>query len=177
MLVIIRTLLGFALLFGTVHPAAYATDLSTVVSLQGTMDGGALQKGKRIPFEIQFSIKQGWHVNSINPLQKYLIPTTLKIGDVKHLTVENLQFPPEIRRKFTFAEEELVVYEGTNAIKGVLVVQEDVSATEVPLVFRYQACDERTCLPPQSLPLTLKVSKVSHLPKAAPAPGKKKAAK
>jgi len=125
-------------------------------------------RGKSNSLELQFRVEAGFHINSHQPTEKYLIPTTLKLDPPTDLVVGRITYPPGKESSFAFApEEKLSVYTGDFAV----TVQVRVLASVLPGNYevrgklRYQACDNAQCYPPKTLPVQFQVKVVK-----APAP-------
>lgn len=100
-------------------------------------------------------ILEGFHVNSNKPREEYLIPTTLAAEAPAGLRVVEISFPKGQVKKFEFSETPLDVYEGIFIIRMKLQVASDapMGAIKIPMTLRYQACNDRACLPPVKLPV------------------------
>ena len=115
---------------------------------------GALRSGAdaaEVAFDVDLS--DGWHVNAHDPDRDYLIPTELAVEPPPGATVEAIDYPEPIIRSLRFAAgAPLRLYEGRFTI-GVRLH----GAVAGPLTgrLRYQACDDETCLPPRTLPVTI----------------------
>ena len=104
-------------------------------------------------------ITPGYHINDHHPSLDYLIPTQLILNPGKVFTVDNVTYPRGKTEKFVFSDTGLSVYEGEVVIGALLSVAREVAPGEYPLrgKLEYQACNDHACLPPASVPLTLKV--------------------
>ncbi|MEO8217280.1 MAG: cytochrome c biogenesis protein CcdA [Acidobacteriota bacterium] len=91
-------------------------------------------------------IQQGWHINSHQPLDEYLIPTELKI-DSTSVKVKSISYPAHIERSFSFsAGAKVAVYEGRIRIPFSAVASS--AGGSVKAVLHYQSCNDSVCLPP-----------------------------
>jgi suppressor for copper-sensitivity B len=95
-------------------------------------------------------VQDGWHLQAHVPTFDYLIPTALRIEAPPGWTAARVEYPAPVRYRFAFAEELLDVYEGRVRILVEQPVPADAAPGEVALAatLRYQACDDRQCLPP-----------------------------
>jgi thiol:disulfide interchange protein DsbD len=112
-------------------------------------------------------LEDGWHVNAHDPDRPYLIPTELTVEPPPGATVETVRYPDAVVRQLRFASGgPLRVYEGRFAIG----VQLHGPATG-PITgrLRYQACNDETCLPPRTLPVTLTLGTAAPVIRTAPA--------
>ena len=120
-------------------------------------------QGKSNSVALQFRVEAGFHINSNQPTEKYLIPTTLKLDPPTDLVVGKTTYPPGKESTFAFApDEKLSVYTGdfevavqVRALTSVLPGKYEIRGK-----LRYQACDNAQCYPPKTLPLKFEVKVV-----------------
>jgi len=103
-------------------------------------------------------LRDGFHVNSNKPNDEYLIPIRLT-WDAAPLQVEEVVYPKPDTVKSTFSEKPLSVYSGTFDLVSKLKVPANATAGPVLATgkLRYQACNDRMCLPPKTLEIPLTV--------------------
>ncbi|MFQ5350167.1 MAG: protein-disulfide reductase DsbD domain-containing protein, partial [Thermoanaerobaculia bacterium] len=147
--------------------AASAGPLSAVgrpapkASFELRADRTAYEPGSAARLAAVVEIDRGWHVNSHQPSYDYLIPTSLEIDLPSSWSIEAITYPPGEMQRFAFEEEPLSVYDGRVVILARLRIGEEELEGARPVIGRltFQACDDRSCLPPellsQSLELTL----------------------
>src|SRR5690348_14563179 len=128
-----------------------------------------LVRGQPGTVELDFRVKQGFHINSNHPNSAYLIPTALKLDAPTDIAIGKIDYPQGRNLSFAFApDEKLNVYSGDFAVK----VTVHPLHTAMPGKYnvrgqlRYQACDDRACYPPRNLPVRFEV----QIKKAAPRP-------
>ncbi|MDZ7267897.1 MAG: thioredoxin family protein [candidate division KSB1 bacterium] len=99
-------------------------------------------------------IAAGWHVNSHQPNEEFLIPTAVVLDEIAGVTVKAIVYPPGLTRTFAFSETPLSVYEQEFLIGLELAIAENFSGPEVALSGKltYQACNDYSCLAPESEP-------------------------
>lgn len=95
-------------------------------------------------------VQDGWHLQAHRPTFDYLIPTVLSVEVPAGWPEPQVEYPAPIRYRFAFAEDELDVYEGRVRILAELAVPADAPPGDLAIAatLRYQACDDRQCLPP-----------------------------
>jgi len=103
--------------------------------------------------EINIDLKEGWHINAPEPLQDYLIPTS--ISDEQQQPLQGTEFPEPVMRKLGFQSETLSLYEGRVTLRAGMPENADGSPL-VPINLTLQACSDEICLAPETL--TLRVS-------------------
>lgn len=133
------------------------------VVLSGAADRTAYLPGEPIRVAARLEIAAGWHLQAHVPTYDYLIPTTLSVETPPGWPANDaeIDYPAPSKYKFAFAEDELDVLEGSERVLARLTVPESASLGPVRLILhlRYQACDDRQCLPPveTSSPVDLQI--------------------
>ena len=126
-------------------------------------------------------VEPGWHLQAHVPTFDYLIPTVLRVEAPAGWPAAEVSYPEPKRYRFAFAEEELDVYEGRVRFFFAQPIPAGAAtgAATVRATLRYQACDDRQCLPPveRVAELALEVGDVGvpanaelFAPEATPAP-------
>lgn len=102
-------------------------------------------------------VDPGWHIQSHTPSFDYLIPTELRLELPAGWPAAEISYPEHTFWSFEFEDEPLAVYEGTLRILGALTIPATAAAETVNVEgrLRYQACDDRQCLPPAEAEATL----------------------
>ena len=110
-----------------------------------------LAAGKTIDVPVSIRIRRGYHINSDKPAESYLIPTSLT-WDVPGFKTVSVKYPEAEVVKYDFSEKPLSVYSGTIEITSTLTAPAELPAglTELTGKFRYQACNNKACLPPRT---------------------------
>jgi uncharacterized protein YcnI len=134
-------------------------DASSIVKPHIFVSLDPVPRGKEFKIAIVADIAKGFHMNSHKPTDDYLIATTLKPQLPAGFELLDTIYPKGKLEKFSFSPNHpLDVYSG-----GVtLVLRLSAKSTaalgpaEIPMVLRYQACNDSACLPPVKLPLNVK---------------------
>jgi uncharacterized protein YcnI len=116
-------------------------------------------RGREFEVGVVVDIASGFHMNSHKPSEDYLIATTLTPKLPAGYELIDTIYPKGRLEKFSFSPNQpLDVY--TESVTFLLRVSAKASAalgaTEIPMILRYQACNDSTCLPPVKLPLSAK---------------------
>ncbi len=107
--------------------------------------------------ELRFVIQNGLHINSHTPHSPFLIPTTLMLDQPSGVEIAKLEYPAGVDYHFEFSPKDaLSVYTGEFAVRVQIHARAGHYALHGQL--HYQACDNRTCSPPKTLPLTLNLA-------------------
>ncbi|MDQ1347644.1 MAG: DsbC protein, partial [Acidobacteriota bacterium] len=119
-------------------------------TLSGAADRSAYLPGEAVRLAARLEIEPGWHLQAHVPTYDYLIPTTLSVEAPPGWPVAEVDYPAPVKYKFAFADDELDVLEGRTRIVARFGVPATTAFGPVRLVLhlRYQACDDRQCLPP-----------------------------
>ena len=141
--------------FGPAGPRASVEPLSQT---DAAHPGGVL----RVAVQVDLGDTK-WHVNAHKLTDPFLIPTVLALAPPEGVSVEEIVYPEPKTLALAATSEELVVY-GREFTVGVAFGIGDALAPgdyEVAGTLRYQACDEKQCLPPKSIPVSIAVKVVS----------------
>ncbi|MGH9406477.1 MAG: protein-disulfide reductase DsbD domain-containing protein [Terriglobia bacterium] len=159
-----RRPLGFASVFAamlclTLTPRASAQRAPVVVKARLLLSTDAVHAGGIAHAAIVADIAPDYHINAHYPSLDYLIPTQLRLDPAKVFSAEKLSYPKGKPQKFAFSATPLSVYEGKIEIGADLAVRRGVAPGEYPLrgALTYQACNDRECFPPTSVPVALSV--------------------
>jgi DsbC/DsbD-like thiol-disulfide interchange protein len=117
-------------------------------------------RGREFQAAVVVQIAPGYHMNSHTPSEAYLIPTSLTAQAPAGFQVVDTLYPAGKQMKFSFSPDKpLDVYSGSVTLKMKLLAQNDapLGAATIPVVLRYQACSDSTCLPPVKVPVDVKL--------------------
>ena len=115
--------------------------------------------GTTVEVKLPLQLREGYHVNTNKPPDPYLIPLRLT-WESGPITAAEVVYPKPELHKVEFFAGPLPVFTG----KFELITHFKVPASVPPgLVniagkLRYQACNDRMCLPPKTIDITLPVS-------------------
>jgi len=109
---------------------------------------------------VHLRVAPGMHINSNQVTSELLRPTELKLQPPTELMVGKVDYPPGVDYTIPMLpDEKLNVYSG-NVTMRVLVRAFDSTPHgrfRVHGELRYQACSDRECLPPKSVPVAFDV--------------------
>jgi hypothetical protein len=144
----------------------------------------AVAAGRPAVIEFDFRVSQGLHINSNVPKSEFLIPTKLRFMPPTDIAVGKVEYPAGEELALSFSpKEKLSVYTGDFKVKA--QVSASRSATTGPYTvhgeLKYQACNDKACFPPKTLPIAFNIVVEKARPgtggvtqeKAPAAPGKK----
>jgi cytochrome c biogenesis protein CcdA len=138
----------------TAGAAAYAQLRAVQAELTPLVGSDGVHAGATVRAALHVRLPEGYHVNSNRPREPLLIPTVLSVQAPPGISVTELVYPDAIELRQQGASQPLAVYERDFAIGVQLAVEPGVAAgvITVPAAFRYQACDEKLCYAPITVP-------------------------
>ncbi len=148
-------LLGSLCLFGQANVLNVAPLRKVTVPATGTADAS-----------VSLQLRDGFHVNSNTPSDEYFIPLRLtwNPGPVEAVSVT---FPKPKMEKLAFSDKPVSIFSGDfevvtrfKAAPGASLGQNVVTGK-----LRFQACNDRMCLPPKTIDLSLPVEVTAHAAK------------
>ncbi len=142
-----------------------------MVRAQGYISLQPVPAGREFRIAVLAEIAPGYHINAAKPLQEFLIPTQLSANPPAGLRVLEAAYPRASLKQFAFSDEKMAVYDGTIVLGLRVATSPRIPRGEVvlPLELRYQACNDKLCLPPTTLPLQVNVPLASPGTAARPA--------
>jgi thiol:disulfide interchange protein DsbD len=127
------------------------------IGVTAALSAQKVQRGRTVQATVVMDIPSGFHVNSNRPLEKFLIPTQLKIDAPKGVRLGPVSYPRAVLRNFKFSKNRVSVYEGRATMRFNVTVLASFStgSTELKAHLRYQSCNDEVCFPPQSRDVSL----------------------
>ena len=115
--------------------------------------------GASVEVKLPLQLREGYHVNSNMPPDPYLIPLKLS-WDAGPFTAFEVIYPKPVQLKLGFWPTPVPVFTGKFELTTRFKVAASVppGLVNLPGKLRYQACNDRMCLPPKTIDLTLPVS-------------------
>jgi thiol:disulfide interchange protein DsbD len=136
----------FALIIKSSYPQS-----ENIVKLSIQKHAAEVQKGKQFSVEANASINSSWHINSNKPNDEFLIPSIVSAKG-KEIKLVKVKYPKALELKFSFSEIPVSVFEGESKIGLTFEVlgSAALGKQQVEVILEYQACNDVTCLPPNS---------------------------
>ena len=103
-------------------------------------------------FDVIIEIKEGWHINSHQPLQKRLIATTLDVIyriSAKKIADVTIQYPNGKIQRLGFNDEKMSLYLEQVAIR--IKYNNRLPLSSEVIKIQLQACNDKMCLLPETL--------------------------
>ncbi len=107
--------------------------------LQGAAGSAALH--------IDATLAAGWHVNSHQPSEDYLVATSIRLDPSPGVQFGEPKYPEGKMKKFAFAKKPLSVYEGSFSVEVPLTLAGG-PPPEMTGAVEFQACNDTQCLAP-----------------------------
>ena len=129
------------------------------IALEPLAEADAAHAGTTFRVALRAQLDPGFHVNSNEPLEDFLIPTLLTLEPPAGFELEGLAWPEPILLSQQGADGPLAVFEESFVIGAALALAADLEpgAYTVPGTLRYQACDETMCYLPATASLSFPV--------------------
>lgn len=123
---------------------------STAQTVSGGING-SVSKGTTARAYVVLDIPGGLHVNSYKPESEYAIPTRVSVSGAG-VSAFGVTYPPGKKRKFSFSETPISVYEGRAYFGFKVTVPKNFKGKtfRVKAAVRYQACTDEVCYAPKT---------------------------
>ncbi|MCZ6703462.1 MAG: protein-disulfide reductase DsbD family protein, partial [Ignavibacteria bacterium] len=128
-----------------------------IVSIKTYQSFDMVHAGGEFKIAMVTKVKDTWHINSNNPKDKFLIPTTVMVDDTINFNLLKIAYPEAHDIKLGFSDNPLSVWEGKVYFGGLVKAADNLSPGKYPLVVsvEYQACNNQSCLAPTIVADTL----------------------
>ncbi len=113
--------------------------------------------GGRYPILFKISVSTSWYIHGTMAGRDGLIPTVLSFSDLPGFKIDDIRFPPPEKKKFEYTNEPVEVFSQQFFVNAKLRVNPEINPGKYLIKgsLSYQACSSRSCLPPQSVPVSL----------------------
>jgi hypothetical protein len=144
---------------GQTQESSALQNAAAIVKPQAFVSLEPVPRGTAFEVAVVAEIRNGYHINANKPADEFLIPTTLTAQLPNGLRQVGTVYPPQQSLKFSFSQTPLLVYTGRAPIFLQMEAGMDapLGAMMIPVVLRYQACNDSTCLPPVKIPISVTV--------------------
>lgn len=143
--------------FGAAVGAAHSTIEAKHLGLSASAGAEVVHIGQRIVLALDVDIPSGVHVYA--PGVQGYIPIDLAIAESSAITTHPSVYPPSKALHLKAINETVPVYTGQVRVLREITITKNVEPGELIVegTFRYQACDDRECFIPETLPLKWKL--------------------
>lgn len=114
--------------------------------------------GESFNINLQAKIDEGWHINSHKPNDEFLIPSEVVV-EGKGIKSYSVKYPNAKNIKLAISESLVSVYEKTENFVITITTDKNLSVGKKSFVIKlnYQACNNESCLPPNTASTNLEV--------------------
>lgn len=114
-----------------------------------------LPRGGKCPVAIELMIDGDWHINANPASPDFLVPTEVKMTSSQKVRMTKVRYPKHELLTVEGQDEPSHVYGGKITIYVLLETDaaEKADKAEMDIEIRFQACNEKTCLPPDTIRL------------------------
>jgi thiol:disulfide interchange protein DsbD len=150
---IVKSILVTLILGGSIYAGpgdAVSNEREEIVRARLITPTDNLIKQESSSILVEINISEGWHINSSQPLEDFLIPTKISFQETDGVTFGRIQYQEPELRKFSFSDREMSVYEGKIYVLTAITISPDFGESEIKLSgsIYYQACNDESCLAP-----------------------------
>jgi thioredoxin:protein disulfide reductase len=142
--------------------AATAATAQANVNVNGFYASNKAQQGRSVQAAVVLDIPSGFHVNANRVLNKFSIPTSVKIETPSGVRASAVTFPRAKVQKLGFSNEPLALFEGRAVMRFNVTFPANfqTGVTELKAKVRYQACNNEICYPPTTREITMPIAVV-----------------
>jgi hypothetical protein len=122
----------------------------------------SIERGKADTAHVTVTVQPGFHVQANPASDEYLIPTTLTVTASRGITAGKLLYPKGKEHKLQGSEDKMSTYAGTFEIAVPLKAARTATfgPRKLRAALRFQACDDKACFAPTSIPVEIEVQVV-----------------
>ncbi|MCX6562527.1 MAG: protein-disulfide reductase DsbD family protein [Candidatus Aminicenantes bacterium] len=122
-----------------------------VVKAEALLSQERVHPGGILKVAVRVKIDKDWHVHADRVSDEFLVPTSLVFTETAGIQVLEIVYPKRILGKYDYSETAIEVFEGEFLIGALVQAAPDapLKRLTLPAALKYQACNNRGCLPPQ----------------------------
>lgn len=138
----------------------YSRAQTVKVDVLHSFDG--YRVGGSYPIALRLRISKPLYIHGPEKKTGLLFPTVLSFQERGGIQIKDIGFPAPEKKKFDYAPEPVEVFSGKLLVRMTLAVQENapLGTQEITGALSYQACSSNACLPPEKIPIVLKLRTV-----------------
>ncbi len=152
------TLLALA---ATTRAAQTAQDAARqIVHAEAYASLDPVPRGRAFEVAVVAEVKPTYHINAHKVLDSYLIPTVLEAKPAAGFHVLSTEYPAGELLSFPFSKNKLAVYTGRVELRMKVAAGPGapLGSRDFPLSLQYQACNNSMCLPPVTIPVSVRLT-------------------
>lgn len=139
---------GIFLSFGLTNLSAQEEE---IVEIKTYISKSGIHPGDTFKVALLAAITPGWHIHAHELLDEFLIPTEFTLEGKEKIEAVKYVYPLPRMEKFDYSESVLQIYDG-EVIFGALLKADagtELGSHKLKGNLSFQACDSKSCLPPQ----------------------------
>ena len=111
--------------------------------------------GDTLFINVKVTLQKGWHINSNQPEEDFLIPTKLTVKTDSTISTCQIIYPAAEKIQSDLTEKPLMVFNSGAVIKCSLIIPPAFKEKKLTVNFEleYQACNNKTCSAPETAAL------------------------
>lgn len=123
------------------------------VIVRAYLSSKKVSPGESLRLAVGLDISEGWHTYGRNPDIEFLIPTSVELRHRQDIEIAEIHSPVPHIISDPFLHEDIRSFTGTVWFVSEIRVESDAPTGEFPLELnvQFQACDEKRCLPPETI--------------------------
>jgi AhpC/TSA family/Disulphide bond corrector protein DsbC len=138
--------------FGAAAGAAHATTETRHLTVSAAASAGRVRPGQRIALTLDIEMKANMHVYS--PGVEGYIPIEWALTASPSVVVHDVEFPKSKMLRLEAIDETVPVYDGHfRLVRDITIGKAQPGPLVIEGRLKYQACDDRLCYVPQTVPL------------------------
>ncbi|MCU0639059.1 MAG: thioredoxin family protein [Candidatus Krumholzibacteria bacterium] len=128
----------------------FFTQTGNLVEAEALASLSVFHPGSTGYIAVKATIKDGWHINSHEPLDKFLIPTRLLPRLPRGIEMLGVLYPEPEMAKLEVSDSEMSLFHGTVLFGVIIKIAKDTPPGEYEIAnsLEYQGCNNLTCLEP-----------------------------
>ena len=134
-----------------------APRVEVVAATASLADGSKPIAGGEVDLVLTLNIKPGWHLYAADDRSGGTVATVVTLAAGQAATLAKVEMPAGVKKALAGDPEEVAVIEGRVDIKVRVKLGGAVPAS-IALKVRCQACDDRSCLAPATLDVSVKLA-------------------
>lgn len=142
-----------AILFPSLSWTA-TVEAEIIHSADGYLAGGTC------PILFRLNIQKPWYIHGATESESGIIPTRIIFNDSPYIKLKGIKYPETKKIRFDYLPEPISVYSGSIIISASLFSTKNIppGMQAIKGVLSYQACSSASCLPPEEVPLELRIT-------------------
>lgn len=133
---------------------------AATVQVEALRSSESYRAGGSFPVRFRVRVALPWYIHGTGSGHDGLISTKLSFPDSPLFKVTDIQFAAPEKKQFPYAKDPIEVFSGEFQVTAQIIIDRDAppGAKQITGAFSYQACSSTSCLPPETVPVTLSLA-------------------